>query len=177
MNVLRLTSHNDKEYKLFEAIYSVSFPIFEQRTAEQQRQAFASPHYHLNGYLEEGEELIGFIAYWEFDAYVYVEHFAIKPGIRGRGYGGQIVNEVKERTKKRILLEIDPVVDERSAARLHFYELHGFTLNAYAHTHPAYRAGYEEHPLVVLTTNEAISNDEYLQFNRDLKEIVMNIHK
>lgn len=175
MRVFRLTSSEDKEYASFEAIYSVSFPVFEQRTEEQQQRAFASSLYHLDGYSEE-DELIGFMAYWEFDAYIYVEHFAIKPGIRGRGYGGQILSDVKERTGKRILLEIDPVTDEISAARLRFYELHGFVSNSHAHTHPAYRKGYEGHPLTVLTTNDTLSANEYQQFNRDLKEIVMNIH-
>lgn len=175
MKVCHLTGPEDTGYTAFDAIYSVSFPVFEQRTKGQQQLAFASSQYHLDGYWDE-DELIGFIAYWAFDRYIYVEHFAIKPGIRGCGYGGQILVDVKQRIGKRILLEIDPVTDEVSAARLHFYELHGFALNLYAHTHPAYRQDYEAHPLVILTTEGTISEDEYLQFRHDLNEIVMNIH-
>ena len=69
-------------------ILSVS-PIFEQRTQEQQEKAFSCADYHLVGY-SEGDMFVGFISYWEFGSYRYIEHFAVHQGLRGRGYGSEI---------------------------------------------------------------------------------------
>lgn len=160
-------------YKEFKGLYACSFPLFEQRTEEQQRTAFDNPSYHLVAY-EANEILVGFISYWEFDDYLYIEHFAINARMRGKGYGSDILRSFIRSTEKIILLEIDPVTDNVSEARLSFYKTCGFHENPYSHKHPPYRAEYQPHPLVVLTTQRTISEQEYQTFNRDLHAVVMN---
>lgn len=172
MKQLRITEKQSPFYSDFENLYRISFPIFEQRTEQQQIQAFSSLAYHLNIYLD-GETFVGFIAYWEFDYYLYIEHFAVHPDLRGKGYGSIVLKTLQDSTNKRLLLEIDPVTDEISAKRLHFYQLNGFYTNLYRHTHPPYREGFHGHELVVLTTVGQISQEEYAQFDTDLREIVM----
>ena len=173
MEVKRLIKNSDPLYPEFRKIYDVSFPIFEQRTEEQQLLAFQSQEYHLDCYTEEAR-LIGFIAYWDFGNYLYIEHFAINQTIRSKGYGSFILKDLEKRKKKRLLLEIDPVTDEISTSRLHFYQRNGFSENPYPHTHPPYRDGFKGHKLVVLTTNGQITAEEYKQFNTDLTTCVMN---
>lgn len=159
-------------YPLFKKLYATSFPMFEQRTEEQQERAFASPDYHLVAYEEQGI-FIGFISYWEFDTYLYIEHFAVNRGLRGRGYGREILLDFIA-ADKLVLLEIDPIVDDISAARLRFYKKCGFYENPYPHAHPPYREGYKAHSLVVLTSKREITEHEYLLFDKELKGIVMN---
>ena len=115
-------------YSDFKALYSSSFPIFEQRTEEQQAWAFEQAEYHLAGYTDKGR-WIGFISYWEFDTYIYVEHFAIDAALRGQGYGSRVLRMFVEQKGKTVLLEIDLIVDEVSAARLRFYTHCGFRMN------------------------------------------------
>lgn len=170
--VISNTSH--RLYKAFAELYAVSFPIFEQRTAVQQEEAFGSVEYKLTGY-EEGGALVGFIACWEFERYVYIEHFAVDTGLRGAGYGTRILQSFIRNTDKTVLLEIDPITDDVSAARLRFYKRCGFCENVYPHRHPAYRDGYRPHSLIVLTTNRQIAEDEYDAFRRDLYEVVMKL--
>lgn len=172
MKQLRITEKQSPFYAYFENLYRISFPIFEQRTEQQQVLAFSSPAYHLNIYLD-GEVFVGFIAFWEFDRYLYIEHFAVHPDLRGKGYGSIALKALQDSTTKRLLLEIDPVTDNISAKRLHFYELNGFSSNPYPHVHPPYREGFHGHNLVVLTTGGGISPEEYNQFDTDLREIVM----
>lgn len=160
-------------YPAFRRLYASSFPIFEQRTERQQATAFGCGQYRLAGYEEDGS-LVGFISYWEFEGYIYVEHFAIDTGLRGRGYGSALLDGFVGATPKIVLLEIDPVTDSVSAARLRFYRRCGFRENPYPHRHPAYRDGYEPHPLRVLTSQREISEREYGLFERDLREVVMN---
>lgn len=159
-------------YATFKELYANSFPIFEQRTEQQQQVAFAQPQYHLTAF-QDRETFIGFISYWEFEKYIYVEHFAINQALRGKGYGGEILKNFITDNPKIILLEIDPITDPVSAARLKFYQRYDFYTNPYPHTHPAYRQSYPDHSLIVLTTAREITTDEYLLFNQELTEIVM----
>ena len=176
MEYINIDSSKHSLYSPFKNLYSISFPIFEQRTEMQQEKAFASTRYHLAGY-EENNVFIGFISYWEFDGSVYIEHFAVNRELRGTGYGSAILRDFIRSTEKIVLLEIDPVVDEVSEARLRFYKRCGFHENPYPHTHPPYRDGYHAHPLVILTTQRAITEKEYQTFYKELTDIVMDKKK
>ena len=50
MDLLEITRKQDPLYPAFEQVYATSFPLFEQRTEQQQEQAFQSPNYHLEVY-------------------------------------------------------------------------------------------------------------------------------
>ena len=172
MDILEITRKQDPLYPTFEQIYTASFPLFEQRTEEQQEQAFQSPNYHLVAYLKDNL-FIGFISYWDFSTYVYIEHFAIHENFRGQGYGGLLLEDFNKRLNKIILLEIDPITDETSSKRLKFYKKCGFFENHYNHFHPPYRNTYRGHTLIILTTERQITEDEHIQFGFDLRNIVM----
>lgn len=172
MDIVRLTDVDIPLFEAFRDVYTVSFPIYEQRTDIQQREAFSSSHYHLDCYMES-ERFVGFIAYWTFDEYVYVEHFAINPEMRGCGLGGKILNALINSENKRVILEIDPVTDEMSLARMRFYKSYGFSENAFPHIHPAYRKEYPGHNLLVLTTYGQATAAEYARFFSDLETVIM----
>lgn len=172
MRNIEINSSCDPLYQKFITLYASSFPIFEQRTEEQQETAFNNSSYHLLGY-EENNVFIGFISYWEFDDYLYVEHFAINAALRGRGYGSKVLDKFTKQTDKTILLEVDPIVDDVTTARLRFYQRCGFFKNPHQHKHPAYRNGFKPHSLIVLTTKGQISTEEYQNFKYDLETVVM----
>lgn len=173
MESIRLMSTGDPLYMPFRTIYDISFPIYEQRTIEQQEYAFSFSHYHLDTYVSDGR-LIGFIAYWAFDSYLYIEHFAIHPAERGKGRGKEILEYLMQAESRYILLEIDPVEDEVSSRRFHFYRSLGFRENPYPHIHPPYREGFEGHRLTILTSGRVITREEYAVFAKDLSCTVMN---
>ena len=74
---------------------------------------------------------------------------------------------------KKIILEIDPPVDEISRRRKNFYERAGFAENPFAHVHPPYHAGFPGHPLVVMSHPRALTDAEYRAFDGHLKNVVM----
>ncbi len=173
MKKIKINHSNHPLYKAFRELYITSFPIFEQRTEPQQKFAFGCEKYHLISYYDE-ENFVGFIAYWEFDNYLYIEHLAINTSLRGKGYGSGLLNDFIGSTSKIVLLEIDPVIDEISEARLRFYKKCGFYSNLYLHNHPPYQTDYPPHRLIVLTTQRQITEAEYFQFSNDLNSVVMN---
>ena len=50
MNYIDIDSSQHELYDSWRKLYTVSFPIFEQRTQEQQEKAFSCADYHLVGY-------------------------------------------------------------------------------------------------------------------------------
>ncbi len=167
-----INSCTHKLYKSFHDLYSVSFPVFEQRSAEQQEEAFRDERYKLLAFTDD-DTFLGFISYWEFATYRYVEHFAVNAALRGKGHGSAMLMAFMQSTSKVILLEIDPITDSVSAARLRFYKRCGFYEIPYPHKHPAYRSEYAPHHLTVLTSKREISKEEYGKFYKDLSGIVM----
>ena len=172
MKSIIINNQSHVSYSEFKSLYSSSFPIFEQRTEEQQKIAFLHPQYHLIAYAEENK-FIGFISYWEFPAYIYIEHFAVNESLRGNGIGSNLLNKFIGEHSKIIILEIDPITDMISTARLRFYQKCGFFTNDYHHIHPAYRKEFEGHSLIVLSTKRKITKNEYDLFNNDLKTVIM----
>ena len=172
MEQIEIKSISDKLFVAFKDLYSISFPIFEQRTEVQQMKAFACPDYHLLCFVEN-EVFIGFIAYWELEHCLYIEHFAIHQLLRGKGYGSRVLKEYLKMANKTVVLEIDPITDEVSEARLHFYKRCGFVENVYDHVHSPYREGYKAHHLEVLSFPSDLTPEEYASFSCQLTQVVM----
>lgn len=168
----RILTQKDSRYPLFREFYAVSFPVHELRNEQQQMEALSDDRYHLDCYVEDNR-LMAFIAYWDFQTYYYIEHFAVHPDFRGQSIGSKILSEFMAVNDLPVLLEIDPVVDEISAKRFRFYQQLGFVENPYEHFHPAYDKCFKPHHLTVLTAPKAISTEEYERFYGDLRDIVM----
>ena len=172
----RIKSIEDEWYNEFYRIYSISFPVYEQRNKQQQISAFSDRRYNLYFLIgkdeSDNEVMLSFIAFWDFEEYAYVEHFAVNDKYRGANIGTDTLMKFKETVKKNVVLEIDPVVDDVSSKRFEFYKKIGFGLCSYKHTHPAYYNHYEPHELLVLST-EILTQDLYNTFNKDLNETVM----
>ncbi len=171
MRFERLTDTHDGRYNAARALYAVSFPYHEQRGGEAQAAALASADYHFE-LIYDGDEFAGLMLCWETEDFIYVEHFCTAPEIRGRGIGAEALALLAQSGKK-IILEIDPPVDEISRRRRNFYERAGFEENPFAHVHPPYHAGFPGHPLVVMSHPRALTDSEYRAFDGYLKNVVM----
>lgn len=168
----RIENIDNKWYNDFLSIYSISFPLHEQRNHEQQLYAFGNKHYRL--FCQNNENrLDAFLAFWDFEEYVYIEHFAVNDKIRGKSIGTNTLRQFKKEIKKTIVLEIDPVIDEITAKRLDFYQKLDFKLCPFKHIHPAYHKKYEPHELLVLSSDSILSPAMYETFRNDLNKIVM----
>ncbi|NDV95563.1 N-acetyltransferase [Dysgonomonas sp. 521] len=172
----KVTGIDEGWYRPIHEIYKGSFPLHEQRSGEQQRNAFENEHYRLIAKIVFTDKfnLASFISYWDFDSYVYIEHFAVNPLMRGQNVGSSSLKLFADLIKKPVLLEIDPLIDEISNKRFHFYERLGYQLNSYTHYHPAYNTQFPPHQLLVLSYPDKINQKQYDRFKSDLEHIVMN---
>ena len=167
----RITDTQHEMYKKAMELYANSFPMHEQREAKSQAAILGDSEYHF-ALAYDDDTFVGEALYWEWDGYIYVEHLCILSEMRNKAYGGKVL-ELLAAENKKVILEIDPPVDDISIRRRGFYERSGFIENPYAHVHPPYHRGYKGHELVVMSSPSAISPDMFGKFTDYLKNTVM----
>lgn len=171
MYIERLTDKNHPLYKAAKELYSISFPYREQRENISQEKILCDDEYCF-GLVYDEAEFVGLALYWETESFIYVEHLCISPEMRNRNYGSKVLNLLCEK-HKTVILEIDPPIDEISIRRKGFYERNGFEANPYNHVHPPYHTGVAGHDLVIMTYPKMITQIEYDNFDKYLKEHIM----
>lgn len=164
-------STSDKGWAEAWTIYQNSFPHCERWNEKDYVRAFGDPHFEADGIWFEGE-FAGILFHWTADEYHYVEHLAISPALRGKNMGSIALKAFCERVGK-VILEIDPPVDDISIRRQRFYEKLGFATNPYEYIHPSFRKPFEPHQLVLMSYPEAISYDEARRFADFIREVVL----
>lgn len=171
MKFKRLTTSSGEAYEKAMELYRISFPVHEQRLPASQAGVMGTEAYHFD-LIYDGETWVGLLLSWETAEFFYVEHFCIRPEMRGRQYGQRALELLNGRGK-RVILEIDPPVDEVSVRRKAFYERAGYRENGFSHVHPPYREGFEGHKLVVMSHSGPLSAAEYGAFRDYLDLVVM----
>lgn len=127
-------------FDFFWDTYVSSFPPDERRSLDQQRHIMADARYHVYE-VGAGAEPMGFIAYWAFDAFIFIEHYALSPATRGQGVGSGFLRDFISKQTKPIVLEVEPPKEEIQHRRVQFYERLGFHLSRYTHLQKAYVPG------------------------------------
>lgn len=171
MTFERITSPDHPAFDRAFALYTISFPLHEQRTREKQERVLSHPEYHFD-VIWEGETFVGILLHWEEEGFSYVEHFATDPALRGQGLGARALELLNSRGKS-VVLEIDPPVDELSIRRKGFYQRAGFWENPFLHVHPPYRPQFKGHPLTVMTYPTPWDRGTYETFWVCLRDTVM----
>ena len=156
LKFIRLTP-DSPEYDAVIGLYVSAFPDDERRPLDDFRTVLAESPYFVAQVVSDGDAFVGFITYWDFPSYRYVEHFAIAPGLRGHGYGGDVIERLKSTTPLPVVLEVEPPVTSQARRRILFYERHGFALSDYAYEQPPYRSGAARLPMrLMVTQGEAL---------------------
>lgn len=119
-------------------IYEDSFPIDERRSFAQLIDTFTKNSAVNIKIFNNETKAIGFIIYWRFSHFVFVEHFAFDSSLRGQGNGTKALREFVENIGMPVVLEVEPATDDLTARRIKFYERLGFNLHCYHYTQPPY---------------------------------------
>ncbi len=166
MQFIRHTTTDSEGFQKALALYQTSFPVREQRGLDEHIRALTNPQFYCES-IWDGKEFLGLMFYWEFSGYSYIEHFAIQTDLRGDGIGSQCLKEFCNR-RDRVILEIDPPVDDISIRRKGFYERLGFHYDGYFYMHPSYQKGCTPHQLLIMSWPKSITEEEYRAFSGDL---------
>ena len=134
-----ITTSDVQHYKFMEELLVESFPPEEYRELEHLREYTDRIGNFHNNIIFDDDLPIGFITYWDFDGFYYVEHFATNPALRNGGYGKRTLEHLCEFLKRPIVLEVERPVEEMAKRRINFYQRHGFTLWEKDYYQPPYK--------------------------------------
>lgn len=151
--------------------YESSFPACERRPLAAQMEALKEGRFHVDCY-EDERGFVGLLSYWEFEGLIYAEHFAIAENRRGEGWGSRILKQWLAELAHPVVLEIEPMVDELTHARLRFYEALGFELLPDEHVQPLYRVGDVPLPLRLLSYPAPLDSQTVVRFQRELEKTI-----
>lgn len=172
MHFERLTNENHPLFNKALTLYDLSFPYFERRELKSQIQTLKDCDYRFD-LIYDNDAFVGLILFWETEKFIYIEHFCIFPELRNKKYGQKVLNAICQ-TKKTVILEIDPPVDEISIRRKNFYIRCGFFENPFYHEQLPFHKNDTTHHLIIMTFPRVISQAEYDFFKTYYKNRIMN---
>lgn len=158
----------EEDFESFFNLLQESFPEIERRNYADQKKLLNKEEYNIVGYKNDKNEVIAFIAYWKFDKYYFIEHFAVKESLRGHKIGTELLKKFLEDAKKRIILEVEFPEDYISIKRIDFYNRIGFVLNDYDYLQPPLQKGMELFPLKIMSYINKLSQGEFENIRREI---------
>lgn len=119
----------------------------------------------------DSDEFAGFLSFWDFGGFVYVEHFAVCPDLRGNGIGEHILRYFVKSVSKPVVLEVEPPIKgDMTERRVAFYIRNGALLHdGIQYTQPAYSPELSPVELKLMSFGE-IDESQF-------PEIIRTIHK
>jgi Acetyltransferases len=158
---MKYTRVKNTEHPFFKKawnLYKKSFPPEERRQLCTQRKIMDNPLYHFE-IITDNNEFTGFILWWDFENIRYIEHLAILPQLRGKGYGQHVLKRFTSRPEIPTLLEVEHPDTEINKRRIDFYQRIGFVINKYEYKQPPYKKRGNYVPLILMTYPKIISKE------------------
>lgn len=147
-------SVNSLQFLEFRQLYLASFPDSERRELNELQQLMMSqPRFHVEAAIgDDGFE--GFVSWWDFDTFIYIEHLAVLPQLRGGGIGGAMVDYLAAHGTN-LLLEVDLPTTDIARRRIAFYQRHGLHLwSDVDYVQPPYAEGLPAVPMALMTSEQ-----------------------
>ena len=141
----------EPELEVVKSLYLSSFPAEERREYNELKQQLNIGECAVNRILA-GEKTAGFFIVWDFTEFIYLEHFAIEPKLRGLGIGERTLALIKENYNKPVILETELPLDETSSRRIKFYQRNGFRLLHRPYLQPSYGGVKPEVEMKLMST-------------------------
>lgn len=163
-------------YKFMEELLTVAFPPEEYRELENLREYTDRVDNFHNNIIFDDETPVGFLTYWEFDSFYYIEHFAINPSLRNGGYGKRTLEHLLGIVKLPVVLEVEHPIEETAKRRISFYQRQGFRLWSNDYKQPPYRPGDTYLPMYLMVYGELSSEKDYQVIKEKLYDKVYGIH-
>lgn len=162
MYLERLCENNSHLFDAAFKLYESAFPNIERRNEHDHNIVMKKADYHFDLIINDGK-LIGIMLYWETPEFVFLEHFSTLPTLRGNGYGKKALDLLKKKNKK-IILEIEPPVDQLTERRYGFYKRNGFEMTPHHHIQAKYHVDDQSLVLKILSYPHILTDEEYSQF-------------
>ena len=157
----RISSIADNYFLTMAMLYKSAFPSEQRRSmGELEHEIMTSKRFHSCALLAKNE-FVGFFNYWQFDTFYFVEHFAIKPELRGKKIGSKALHTFKESIALPVVIEVDMPTSAAAARRIGFYEKAGFHVIPNDYAQPPYRPSDFMLPMLLMTNDRLFAGKHF----------------
>lgn len=163
MKQIRLHNISDNYFHEAWELYEDAFPLEERRLMGAQARVLKKSKYHFDVIVEK-EQLIGFLLWWDFEPYRYIDHFATATLQRNKGFGKSILKKFIANNDKPILLEAELPNSEINLRRIKFYERIGLKLNQHYYEIPPFKEGQRPLQLLLMSYTGSMTVRDVEQF-------------
>ena len=164
VNIQKLTTNDILKLTKVKKIYENSFPVNERRDFIKLITLLSDIKFQLLAITFENE-VVGMLSKWDFDSFIYIEHFAIASDFRGNGMGSYILQNLLQDEIRQIVLEVELPDDEISLKRIKFYEKFGFHCCQERYIQPPYDKDKESVSMLLMTTQliDSLQDFQYIK--------------
>jgi ribosomal protein S18 acetylase RimI-like enzyme len=147
----RITQADELALGEIKPLYENTFPQYERRTWDALLKLLAEPKMSLNTIISD-QQFIGFVIYWKLEEWLYIEHFAIIPGMRGQQLGTGVIQLLLAEAGGKLILETEPAITGEAIRRIEFYQKLGLEVINHPYNQPAYRSEEKPFPMLLMTS-------------------------
>jgi ribosomal protein S18 acetylase RimI-like enzyme len=138
LNLYRIIDVRDPLFVNLYNLYSLAFPASERRTwADLEYELTYQKNFFANVIIKD-ETFVGFLNFWKFDRFCYIEHLAVLPASRGKNIGTIAVELLTKSIKLPFVLEVEMPSTPDAIRRINFYERLGFSVVNHPYAQPPY---------------------------------------
>lgn len=166
MEILRIKSVKEDYADELLDLYLDIFPETQRHVREDFEALLEKEDIFFANVVLMNGSVIGFFNYWNLDEFVYLEHLAVEPPMRGHKLGEKLVDLLKKSiVDKPIILEVERAEDsEFGERRIEFYRRLGFELLPFDYKQPPYRPDGDWISLHLMSNNLALASDRFDEF-------------
>ena len=158
-----------EESEFFKQVYMISFPEDERREWNDLKNIIVQKKQFIPYIIYEEQKMVGIITTWILGEFIYIEHFAVHPERRSAGIGFRAMENLKQKLRTPIVLEVEKPETEIAKRRINFYTRLDFKLHERTYIQPAYGEGKKPIELYLMSYN-------YSKFEQQFDQIVKLIH-
>lgn len=172
-----LNINNSEEVSFIEKVYTESFPLSEQRPFDLMLDYSNNPQKSFTiKVIKTDNKPIGLLSYWEFDKFVFGEHFAISPEARNGGIGAKAMSSFMNTLEKPFIIEVELPTTLIADRRIGFYQRLGFRLwDKLSYQQPPYVEGYNPLAMYLMTWGQIDMDKLYPEIKREIYSSVYGI--
>ncbi len=176
LNLNSIHSVSDPVWSFVTACLEEAFPDDERRTFESLASLLNCPEITCHVIVLD-DNPIGVFNTWDLSLFRYIEHFAIVPSLRGKGFGKRVLHEYVQQVSPPIILEVEPPISSIAQRRIQFYENEQFVLCPNTYCQPAYDSCKKPVALKLMEYGNRLLPDRFDEVVDLLYQKVYQAHK
>lgn len=161
LNFLKINNVYDANFEKVYNLYVSAFPVSERREKNALVEVLKTDTKFNMFAIQNDNGFVGFMNYWKFERFFYIEHFAILPEYRNHKYGSEAMKIFMAQVNLPVVLEVEMPRSTVAAHRIHFYERLGFYVLSNAYQQPPYDGVSFMIPMLIMSNDYHYANKHF----------------